>query len=118
VIYFVHATGVDFVKIGYSTRPVWQRMRELQTSMPFAQLRFIGGAPGDLRVEANYHRLARPWRVGGEWFLYRPLREVIPRWLSVGRALRDPALPWASRLNTCACDFCSGRSESKKAEPS
>lgn len=73
-VYVIRATGTDQVKIG-SSRDVPRRLRQLQTSCPFA-LEIAGTrAAGDFRqLESELHKSFREFRsaTGGEWFGVEP----------------------------------------------
>jgi len=75
-VYFVEATGLDLVKIGFA-RNVAARLADLQCASPVT-LRLLGTVPGGIEVERFFHKDLAEYRVRGEWFaLNDRLREYI-----------------------------------------
>lgn len=66
-MYFIEAIGANLVKIGFTDRPIEDRLRELQTASPH-QLRVLAIAEGDLKTESSYHERFSHLRETGEWF--------------------------------------------------
>jgi hypothetical protein len=85
-IYFLHAPGVDLIKIGWSEVEPSSRLKGLRAGSP-VPLEPIGIIFGDRTFERRLHRKFAASRMHGEWF--RPserLLYLIRRW----------AHPWSS----------------------
>lgn len=74
-VYFLEATCCRAIKIGYTSGPVEDRIRQLQTAHP-APLRLLGCVEGDddgsLALEGHLHITLGAWRLTGEWFRASP----------------------------------------------
>lgn len=81
VVYFMHASHTDLVKIGW-TRDIERRFQVVQTSSPHP-LHLLAIHPGGAALEAMYHNEFAHYHFHGEWF--RLTREI-RRWL--GQFLR------------------------------
>lgn len=89
-IYFVRAG--DFIKIGYSTRPL-DRLKALQTSHP-GKLELIGTRPGSREFETELHDHFIKLHVRGEWFqakdpLLQYIEENTPEGIEAAKARRQ-----------------------------
>jgi len=79
----------DYLKIGYTSRDIHQRVRELQTGSPRALrlIEYIPGAGVDVERQLHAKFAAYSLRHNGEWFHaspeieeeFRRLREVVDR---------------------------------------
>lgn len=75
-VYQVAANRSDLVKIGFTDRPMSQRLRQMQTGSP-TKLRLVSWFPGTLADERAMHRRLARFRERGEWFRdTQELREV------------------------------------------
>ena len=60
MIYFLQGERTQLVKIGYTTRPIAERLTRHQGSSPDT-LHFLGACPGDRVLETElHHRYAPP----------------------------------------------------------
>jgi hypothetical protein len=66
-IYFIEAVGADLVKIGFTTRWVSQRLREIQTCCPF-ELKLLTSLEDYPGREWTAHALFATQHVRGEWY--------------------------------------------------
>lgn len=66
------------IKIGFTNKPVKQRVRALQTGCPWL-LCLLGTMPGTFEEEGGLHRLFAHWKMNGEWFDPSGLRDLIER---------------------------------------
>lgn len=67
-VYFVQPIDGGPVKIGYTTKPPEERLKELQIGSPVT-LRVITWLPGQsMELERELHRALGFWRLHGEWF--------------------------------------------------
>lgn len=69
VVYFFRAG--EFIKIGKATGSPENRVASLRTGCPFP-IEVLGFIPGDLGVEAAWHRRFGHLRAHGEWFHAAP----------------------------------------------
>lgn len=67
MIYFVQPVGGGPVKIGYTSGPVFVRLKEMQTGSP-VPLTVLGVVDGDVRAERRLHARFATSRLHGEWF--------------------------------------------------
>jgi hypothetical protein len=74
VIYFIQQGLTGPIKIGYTSRHISNRFREIQNGTP-AKLRLIGLIEGSYQDEAALHQYFRRSRLHGEWF--EPIQELI-----------------------------------------
>jgi hypothetical protein len=105
LIYFIHSLDdpCGLVKIGYTDRPVENRIAALQVGSP-VRLSLLLAIEGTLRTEQLIHHRLRASRVFGEWFAPTP---AVVKFI---RALAEPILPTLaaeilaapSRLRNCA----------------
>lgn len=70
LVYVIHATGTNRVKIGFSFDPA-KRLAELQTGSPFP-LTLIGTCEGSFSLECRMHERLKDYRRTGEWFEFGP----------------------------------------------
>lgn len=70
-IYFVHATGTDLVKIGFTDGNPERRVASLQTGCPH-KLTLLAAMEGTAEDEARLHSDHSAARVNGEWFRLTP----------------------------------------------
>lgn len=68
-VYFVLAPEVGRVKIGYSEKPPYNRMIDLQVGSP-VKLELIYSIPGGPLLEKGIHAKFDSYRLHGEWFEY------------------------------------------------
>lgn len=66
-IYFVHALGTNYVKIGFASRPM-RRLHGLQTSSPH-ELKMLAVTVGTIADERAMHKRFKAHHVRGEWFM-------------------------------------------------
>ena len=66
-IYVLWAEYTTLFKIGFTTRPVGVRAKEIEEGSPFP-LRVIGCRPGARALERDIHQQLRPFCTRGEWF--------------------------------------------------
>lgn len=66
-IYFIEATAVNRIKIGFARDDLGQRLRALQTGCP-VELRSLGYELGGKELEAELHARFAHLRFAGEWF--------------------------------------------------
>jgi hypothetical protein len=80
-ILYVLACG-DFVKIGYTARPIRRRISEMETGNP-SRIQVIGTRElGDHEDDRAFHDRAKPWHSKREWFHKTPeLLALIDEWL-------------------------------------
>ena len=71
MIYFIQDTRSLDIKIGYTSRPVMDRLGALQTGNA-GKLEVIAVVPGEQSDEAALHRQFADARIGGEWFRPTP----------------------------------------------
>lgn len=77
IIYFVHAVGTDFVKIGFTQQRLSSRVFSLQVACPH-ELVPIAAFDGMQRYESIIHKRFAHLRVRREWFrLTEELRKFI-----------------------------------------
>jgi len=67
-VYFIEATGLNRVKIGYATNPT-KRIKDLDTGSA-VNLELLGVVPGSLAKERQLHQKFAQYRIKGEWFNY------------------------------------------------
>jgi len=70
IVYFIGPENGSSIKIGYSERPIKERLRHLQTGSPYPLKVFLT-TPGTLRTEREFHERFSSLRIRGtgEWFL-------------------------------------------------
>ncbi len=66
-IYFIQPVRGGLIKIGYTTQPVAERAKELQSGSPLP-LRVLGWWTGDTSEESTLHTLFQDSWAYGEWF--------------------------------------------------
>ena len=66
-IYFIQVGTSGPIKIGYTSKPIKQRLASLQSANP-KPLRLIATLDGDLFTETELHQRFQPHRGLGEWF--------------------------------------------------
>lgn len=66
-VYFIETVGLPFVKIGHTSVPPLQRLRDLQVGSPL-ELRFLMLCPGPVEVEDLFHDVFTHLHIRGEWF--------------------------------------------------
>jgi|SRR5215471_13883554 len=69
-VYFIETEGKQYVKIGFSIRPL-KRMAEIRSLNP-QSLRLLGCIEGTLRTERDLHEKFSEDRTNGEWFYFTP----------------------------------------------
>lgn len=91
-VYFIEASGLGLVKIGWSMDPEG-RLRALLTHSP-VDMRILTARPGGVKSESALHRHFKALCVRGEWFRHEGELAAF-----VESVLRDhgPA-PWASKV--------------------
>lgn len=90
MIYFIGTP--DVVKIGYTSRPIALRLRQLQTASPRA-LTVLATRPGDRADERALHASLASWRLSGEWFSRsQEVNAAINAAAAVAKA--PPPSPW------------------------
>lgn len=67
MIYLIEAIGAGLVKIGFTDRPVEDRLRELQTASPH-RLKLVASFAGTINQESQLHEAFDHLRAVGEWF--------------------------------------------------
>lgn len=68
-IYFIQASGTNRYKIGLTTRPIEERMKELNSRQSAYPLVLIHSVLANVRtVEKELHKAFSDYRVHGEWF--------------------------------------------------
>lgn len=79
MIYFIQATGIGHIKIGYTDADdALIRLASLQIGSP-VPLKLLGTIPGSLEDEKDLHRRFGSARVTGEWFKAVPeLLALVP----------------------------------------
>lgn len=103
MVYFLQLGSA--IKIGYTTRPIKDRIRSLATGMSEPPI-LLASLPGDRALEKRLHRRFEYYRLRGEWFLDSlELRQWINR--ELGRARQQH---WES-LNENTKDREVGRCE-------
>jgi hypothetical protein len=60
---------ITHVKVGFTRKNPYSRMRDLQTGCPF-KIRMLGFVFGNLEFEAELHDVFREERAEGEWFAF------------------------------------------------
>lgn len=68
-VYFIVEDTDKYIKIGYTSRPVYDRIRSLQCSMPHT-LRCVCCLVGSMKLERYLHKKFSKYHHLGEWFLY------------------------------------------------
>jgi hypothetical protein len=86
MIYFIQDTRSLDIKIGYTSRPVMDRLAALQTGNA-GKLEVIAVVPGEQSDEAELHRRFAASRLHGEWF--RPTPDLLRHlaFVVVGRGM-------------------------------
>lgn len=69
-VYFVHAKGTDFYKIGFTRRSIKYRLEEIATHTPYG-LECLLYAPGTGLDESTLHQSLKAYRLHNEWFEIR-----------------------------------------------
>lgn len=72
MIYFIQA-GDSAIKIGF-TKNITQRHKELQAGH-YEKLKIICDFKGGKALEKKLHKLAKKYRIRGEWFITDVLRD-------------------------------------------
>lgn len=68
IVYFLrNEDGTGPIKIGWTRRDPWARLRGCQVGSP-VRLRLIAAMPGARHEELQLHWRFHQWRVHGEWF--------------------------------------------------
>ena len=69
MVYFIRMKGTNFIKIGFTSRDLKERMAELQTAAPLA-LELLTTFEGDESIESELHRQCWQYKTNGgdEWF--------------------------------------------------
>jgi hypothetical protein len=81
MIYAAYSRYCDWIKVGFTSKPVPERVEKLNSAYPvFAPFSLIGTTPGTHRVEQTIHRILKPLRLNrvadtGE--LYPASRSVV-----------------------------------------
>jgi hypothetical protein len=70
-VYFIHAVGLDRIKIGYSSRDPRWRLHCMETGSP-DELRLLGWVRGTRTLEMQLHDRFAASRVRREWFQASP----------------------------------------------
>jgi hypothetical protein len=75
-VYFLQCDGGGPIKIGFTTKPIEQRVAQLQAFVP-ETLVILGGIPGDEQAEKDMHLRFRKDRIrrNHEWF--RPSEDLL-----------------------------------------
>lgn len=70
-VYFITigAPYVTHVKIGYTAKNPFARMKDLQTGCPF-KMQMLGFLVGNMGHEKELHAVLKEYRLEGEWFEY------------------------------------------------
>ena len=89
IVYFIGCERGP-VKIG-TTVNLAARLKKLQTGNP-AKLKVLAIVRGGASVEASYHERFEAYRLQGEWFAGRPIREEIER-LRKATEIAEPSTP-------------------------
>jgi T5orf172 domain len=71
LIYFISTADKGSVKVGYTSKPVEERLRSLQTAHS-RPLKLIGTIPGSLIEERSIHQELAAYHEQGEWFRLTP----------------------------------------------
>ena len=66
-VYFIRDSSTNRIKIGYTTRPVEDRVKELQTGNS-TKLEVIRTESGSMELEKTYHSLFSDYSHDREWF--------------------------------------------------
>lgn len=74
-VYFIKATGHDFLKIGVSKDPE-ERLKQFSTAA-FDSLSLLAKVPGSSRLEHALHRIFAGRRANREWFRYDPTLQAL-----------------------------------------
>ena len=73
IVYLIHQSGTQFIKIGYCRGKVQTRIDSLQTGNPF-ELKLLScfESNNPQLEESHYHHLFRIFHFRGEWFAVPP----------------------------------------------
>ena len=66
-VYLIKDTKTGYIKIGFTSVDVNQRLKSLQTGNP-SKLKLLKVYDGNMQDEQNLHKLFTNKKVGGEWF--------------------------------------------------
>lgn len=66
-VYFIRGKTTRRIKIGYTSRTVWDRLRDHQVGSPDV-LEVVGVINAPQYFETALHRILEPYRSHGEWF--------------------------------------------------
>ena len=66
-LYVLRLRGTDFVKIGFTTKPIEKRLAQIRTYCP-APIEIVVAGDGSREMERAHHRRLRQWHSHGEWF--------------------------------------------------
>lgn len=87
IVYFVQESASGFVKIGYTSKSVEQRMSTLRCANPH-QLTLLAAIPGSIRAEVRLHARFETAHHFREWF--HPVPELLA-YIDEISAKRKPA---------------------------
>ena len=89
-IYFVQVGTTGPIKIGYSKRPIKERIAGLQAGH-HDELVFLGAFTGSYTDEQNLHYFYSELRIRGEWF--QPHRDLVRLIISTSKEPPFPTIP-------------------------
>lgn len=110
-VYFVQPERGGLVKIGFTTKSVPERVRELQTGCP-DKLVVLATEDGGESKEAELHEEFADLRVVGEWF--KPDVRLMRRILVPGRVQAELLKAYAQSYVNCLWSHCSSENVDQK----